>query len=77
MDLETRPPDDPPVMEARAEMVAAEPVRALLGVTASWPGYPLKRHDDAAHPLDALSTLADFGYDILHVADVLSRYPAA
>ena len=42
-------------------MVAAEPVRALLGLAASWPGHPLKRHNDAAHPLYALSTLADFG----------------
>ena len=42
-------------------MVAARPVRALLALAASWPGHPLKRHNDAAHPLHALSTLADFG----------------
>ena len=42
-------------------MVTAEPVQALSGRAAAWPGYPLKRHNDAAHPLYALSTLADFG----------------
>jgi hypothetical protein len=42
-------------------MVAAEPVRTLLGLAASWPGQPLKWHNDAAHPLYALATLADFG----------------
>jgi hypothetical protein len=28
------------------------------------PGYPLRRHNDAAHPLYALSTLADFGLQV-------------
>jgi len=42
-------------------MVAAEPVRALIERAGEWPGHPLKRHNDAAHPLYALSTLADFG----------------
>jgi len=42
-------------------MAAAEPVQALIDRAAEWPGHPLKRHNDAAHPLYALSTLADFG----------------
>ncbi len=42
-------------------MVAAEPVRALADRAATWPGHPLRRHNDAAHPLYAISTLADFG----------------
>jgi hypothetical protein len=38
-------------------------VGALLEQAAGWPGYPLKRHNDAAHPLYAIATLADFGID--------------
>ena len=61
LDLEARPPDDPEVAAARAQMLAAEPVRALVERAGEWPGHPLRRHNDAAHPLYALSTLADFG----------------
>ena len=42
-------------------MVAAEPVRRLVVRAGEWPGPPLRRHNDASHPLSALSTLADFG----------------
>jgi hypothetical protein len=38
-------------------------VSGLIEYAASWPGYGLKRHNDARHPLHALSTLADFGLD--------------
>ncbi len=38
-------------------------VLGLIGRSADWPGYPLKRHNDAAHPLYAISTLADFGLE--------------
>lgn len=61
VDLLDRPLDDPDVVQARAEMVAHPQVRALLATAESWPGYALKRHNDARHPLYALSTLADFG----------------
>jgi hypothetical protein len=60
-DLEARPAVDPAVEAARSELTAAKPVRALVERAATWPGYPLKRHNDAAHPLYALATLADFG----------------
>jgi hypothetical protein len=42
-------------------MVAHPQVQALIEQAATWPGYTLKRHNDAKHPLYALSTLADFG----------------
>jgi hypothetical protein len=38
-------------------------VRALIDRAAAWPGSALKRHNDAQHPIYALSTLADFGLD--------------
>jgi hypothetical protein len=61
LDLEHRSTDDPYVARARDEMVSSAEVRGLIERAASWPGYALKRHNDAAHPLYALSTLADFG----------------
>jgi len=61
VDLQDRPEDDPTVQRARAEMLAHAQVRELVDSAATWPGYALKRHNDAKHPLYALSTLADFG----------------
>jgi len=49
------------VQAARAEMVAHPQVQALIAHAATWPGYALKRHNDAQHPIYAFSTLADFG----------------
>ena len=42
-------------------MLAHCQVQGLIIRAASWPGYALRRHNDTAHPLYALSTLADFG----------------
>ena len=61
VDLLGRSEDDAEVQAARAEMLAHPQIRALIGEAATWPGYALKRHNDAKHPLYALSTLADFG----------------
>lgn len=61
VDLLDRPEDDLEVGAARAEMLAHPQVQALVDQAAAWPGYALKRHNDAKHPLYALSTLADFG----------------
>jgi len=61
VDLLDRPTDDPEVLAARSEMVEHPQVRTLISKAAGWPGYPLKRHNDAKHPIYALSTLADFG----------------
>jgi hypothetical protein len=61
IDLLDRDEDDPEVLSARAEMIAHPQVAALIEKAAGWPGYALKRHSDAKHPLYTLSTLADFG----------------
>jgi hypothetical protein len=55
------PEDDPGVQAARAEMLAHPQVQALITEAAAWPGYALKRHNDAGHPIYKFSTLADFG----------------
>lgn len=53
--------NDPLLVDARHDMAADPRVRDLMDRAAEWPGYPLKRHNDAAHPLYAVATLADFG----------------
>jgi hypothetical protein len=61
VDLVRQPENDPEVRAIRAEMLAHPQVHALLAQTAAWGDRPLKRHNDASHPLYAFSTLADFG----------------
>jgi hypothetical protein len=61
IDLLETPITQPRVVAAKQALIAHPQVIALIERAASWPGYPLKRHNDAAHPLYALSTLADFG----------------
>jgi len=61
VDLAGHPEDDPDVRAVRAAMVVHPQVQALIQQAASWPGGPLKRHNDAKHAIYAISTLADFG----------------
>ena len=61
IDLLHRSEDDPEVQAARAEMVNHPMVRSLFDEAATWPGYALKRHNDAKHPIHTLTVLADFG----------------
>lgn len=79
LELDGRRQDDPDVVATRAEMAVAEPVRELVALAGEWPGYPLKRHNDAAHPIYAIATLADFGLDrsdpgIEAIADALLEH---
>ena len=60
-DLMDRPPDDPDVKLSRSEMFTHPLVQDLISESADWPGYALKRHNDAKHPIYKFSTLADFG----------------
>lgn len=61
LDLLDTPADDPQVQQARAGMLAHPAVSSLINAAATWPGYPLQRHNDSRHPLHALGVLADFG----------------
>ncbi|MBN2548547.1 MAG: hypothetical protein JXB15_05300 [Anaerolineales bacterium] len=61
VDLLELPESDPAVGAARQELLEHPQVLALITAAASWEERPLKRHNDASHPLYALSTLADFG----------------
>jgi hypothetical protein len=61
LDLLGKSPSDPAVCTARQEMIAHPKVGELVARAAEWGQVPIKRHNDAGHPLYALSTLADFG----------------
>jgi len=61
VDLLGRTEDDQDVEAARAQMVAHPQVQNLIAQARTWPGPALKRHNDASHPIHALSTLADLG----------------
>ncbi|OGO20830.1 MAG: hypothetical protein A2Z14_02560 [Chloroflexi bacterium RBG_16_48_8] len=61
MDLLGFSEDDPRVQEARHELLEYADVKRMIEECRAWPGYPLKRHNDAGHPLYKFSTLADFG----------------
>jgi hypothetical protein len=61
VDLLDRPESDAEVQDARQKMLAHPLVQALVDGAATWPGFALKRHNDAKHPIYALSALTDFG----------------
>jgi len=61
LDLLDRSENDPEVQAARAEMLAHPQVQEMIAETATWEDRPLRRHDDAKHPIYKFSTLADFG----------------
>ncbi len=61
VDLLDRSPSDPEVSAARRALLAHPQVQDLIALANEWPGKPLKRHNDASHPIYAFSTLADFG----------------
>jgi hypothetical protein len=66
IDLLGLPEDSPEVVGDRKAMLNHPWIKTLIKNCASWPGYPLKRHNDAKHLLHALAVLADFG---LHSSD--------
>ena len=64
VDLLDQPEADPQVQAARQAMLAHPGIQALIEKALTWGEEPLKRHNDAAHSLYALSTLADFGINL-------------
>jgi hypothetical protein len=61
VDLLDRPQEDAQVQATLGEMLAHRQIRALIAEASTWGDRPLKRHNDAGHPIYAFSTLADFG----------------
>ncbi len=60
-DLLGRPEEDAEVAAARSALLAHPQVQHLIAAAETWPGRAILRHNDASHPIYALSTLADFG----------------
>ena len=61
VDILDLPEWDSDVLSAREQMMNHPNVLELIDHLAEWPGYALKRHNDAKHLLYVLSSLADFG----------------
>ena len=61
IDLLNIPKNDPQVIADRAALISHPAVKNLIARASEWPNYPLKRHNDANHPLHTLGVLADFG----------------
>lgn len=58
IDLLGQPENDPDVVAARKAMLADPQVKSMLEELAAWPCAPLKRINDAKHPLHNLTFLA-------------------
>jgi hypothetical protein len=61
VDLLDRPENDPEVLVAWKAVLASPEIQALLSELDSWPGPPLKRHNEAGHLLHKLVFLSDAG----------------
>ena len=61
LDLLGQSPDSAEVCADRQRLLKHPLVQRLIDKAQHWGDQPLKRHNDAGHPLYALSTLADFG----------------
>jgi hypothetical protein len=62
LDLLGQSENDSDVIAAHEAMLESPQVGALLGELTVWPGPPLKRHNDAKHPIHKLVFLADLGF---------------
>ena len=56
VDLLDLPADDPTVAQARTEMLTHPQVQALIATANTWGERPLKRHNDASHPIGIIGT---------------------
>ncbi len=75
VDLLDQLEDSAEVETVREEMLNHPQVQQLIEDASNWPGYALKRHNDAKHPMYKLSTLADFGLNATDdgLAEVLGK----
>jgi hypothetical protein len=66
------------VIQARHGMINHPDFVPILSQLIDWPGYPLKRHNDAGHPIHLLSFLAELGWriDDPGMAEVVERIMA-
>ena len=55
------PEEEPEVNKAKREMLQEPLVQELIAKLLEWPGYTLKRHNDANHLIHKLAFVADLG----------------
>lgn len=60
-DLLDLPENNSQVQAARTAMLDHPQVQAMVQTAGGWSNRPIKRHNDASHPIYAISALADFG----------------
>jgi len=75
-DLCEPPADDPEVIAAHQVLHEHPLVKDMIGNACRWPEPALKRHNDAAHPLCALTVCADMGIDGTALSEPLGRIAA-
>jgi len=73
VDLCERPADDAEVIGTRQVLHEHPLVQDLIARANRWPEPALKRHNDAAHSLCALTVCADMGIDARVLAEPLQR----
>lgn len=72
-DLLGKKGDAPDVIKAKKALLTHPHVQQLITTVTDWPPYPLKRHNDANHPLHKLAVLADFGITVTDGIDTLCQ----
>ncbi len=64
VDIVHQPEDDPDVSQAHQDMLRHPKIKELTSYANQRLELPIKRHNDASHPIYSVSTLADFGLQI-------------
>jgi hypothetical protein len=55
--------NSPDVSKVKTEMLRHPKIQRLIQESKTWHATPLKRHNDAGHPIHKISILADFGLE--------------
>jgi hypothetical protein len=63
------------ISETKSEMLAHPKIKELIQECKTWPATPLKRHNDAGHPIHKISILADLGLELEDpgIIDIVTR----
>ena len=61
LDLIGQSPESNDIISAKKKMINNPQIKSLLKEVQKWPNPPLKRHNDASHPIHKLSFLTDIG----------------
>jgi hypothetical protein len=61
LNLQKKPRNNSQVKKYKKETIDHPKIQELIKDNQTWPGYSLKRHNDAAHPIHKIAMLADFG----------------